>query len=34
MLENFSCAYASPTILLQGMLYLTDRQCYFYSPFN
>lgn len=34
MLDNFACAYASSKILLQGMLYLTNQACYFYSPFN
>ena len=34
VLDNFACAFNSPKILLQGMLYLTDKCCYFYSPFN
>jgi GRAM domain len=34
VLDNFACAFASSRILLQGMLYLTNRACYFYSPFN
>ena len=34
MLDNFACAFNSPKLLLQGMLYITDKNCYFYSPFN
>lgn len=34
VLDNFACAFTSSKILLQGMLYLTDQSCYFYSPFN
>ena len=34
VLDSFACAAASGTIVLQGKLYLTDRCCYFYSPFN
>jgi hypothetical protein len=33
VLENYACA-AHLKILLQGMLYVTDRCAYFYSPFN
>lgn len=31
--DDFACA-ANIKVLLQGMLYITDRACYFYSPFN
>ena len=35
VLDNFACAFKAPkSLLLQGMLYLTDKCCYFYSPFN
>lgn len=33
VLENYCCA-ARMSILLQGVLYVTDRAVYFYSPFN
>ena len=33
MLENYACA-ANVKLLLQGMLYVTDKNIYFYSPFN
>lgn len=33
VLENYCCA-ARMNILLQGMLYVTERAVYFYSPFN
>jgi hypothetical protein len=33
ILDNFACA-AKTSILLQGMLYVTNRAVYFYSPFN
>ena len=33
VLENYCCA-ARMKILLQGMLYVTQRNIYFYSPFN
>lgn len=33
LLENFHCAFES-NILLQGMIYLTNKRMYFYSPFN
>ena len=33
VLENYCCA-ARMKILLQGMLYLTEKAVYFYSPFN
>lgn len=33
VIDSYSCA-ASRKILLQGMLYVTDRSLYFYSPFN
>lgn len=33
VLENYSCA-ANCGILLQGMLYVTQLNVYFYSPFN
>ena len=33
VLENYCCA-ARMKILLQGMLYVTERNVYFYSPFN
>lgn len=33
VLENFACA-ASFTLLLQGMMYVTNKNVYFYSPFN
>jgi hypothetical protein len=33
VLENYACA-AHLKILLQGMMYVTDRCAYFYSPFN
>ena len=32
-MESYSCA-ASIRILLQGMLYVTNKSIYFYSPFN
>ena len=33
--DNFSCAFnCGSNMLLQGMLYLTNKSCYFYSPFN
>ena len=34
VLDNFTCAFTSSKILLQGMLYLTNNAIYFYSPFN
>lgn len=34
VLDNFNCAYSCQSILLQGMLYITDQYLYFYSPFN
>ena len=36
MLESFACATtpANTKIILQGKLYITDRCCYFYTPFN
>ena len=33
VIDSFACA-ASQKILLQGMLYVTDMNLYFYSPFN
>ena len=33
VVDSFVCA-ASQKILLQGMLYVTDKNLYFYSPFN
>ncbi len=33
VLENYCCA-ARMKILLQGMLYVTEKAVYFYSPFN
>ena len=33
VLENYACA-ANFTLLLQGMLYITNKNVYFYSPFN
>jgi len=33
VLENYACA-ANCKILLQGMLYVTNQNVYFYSPFN
>lgn len=33
VLENYCCA-ARMNILLQGMLYVTEKAAYFYSPFN
>ena len=33
VLESYCCA-ARMKILLQGMLYLTEKAVYFYSPFN
>ena len=33
VMESYSCA-ASIRILLQGMLYVTNKSIYFYSPFN
>ena len=33
VLESYCCA-ARMNILLQGMLYVTERAAYFYSPFN
>jgi len=36
VLESFACATtpANTKIILQGKLYITDRCCYFYTPFN
>ncbi len=36
MLDSFACATtpANSKLMLQGKLYITDRCCYFYSPFN
>ncbi len=34
VLDSFACAAANGALVLQGKLYLTDRCCYFYSPFN
>ena len=34
VLDNFGCAFHTQKLLLHGMLYLTDKSCYFYSPFN
>jgi hypothetical protein len=34
VLDNFACAFHTQKLLLHGMLYLTDKSCYFYSPFN
>jgi hypothetical protein len=36
VLDSFACATmpADTKLLLQGRLYITDRACYFYSPFN
>ena len=33
VLDNYACA-ASFTLLLQGMIYVTNKHVYFYSPFN
>lgn len=33
VLDNFACA-ASFKLLLQGMMYITNKNVYFYSPFN
>ena len=33
VLDNYACA-ASFKLLLQGMLYVTNKHVYFYSPFN
>ena len=33
VLENYCCA-ARMNILVQGMLYVTEKAVYFYSPFN
>ena len=33
VLDNFACA-AKTSILLQGMIYVTNNAVYFYSPFN
>jgi hypothetical protein len=36
VLDSFACATvpANSKIILQGKLYITDRCCYFYTPFN
>lgn len=36
VLDSFACATipADSKIMLQGKLYITDRCCYFYTPFN
>ena len=33
VLANYACA-AKCSILLQGMIYITNKALYFYSPFN
>ena len=33
VIANYACS-VTMTIVLQGMLYITDRNIYFYSPFN
>ena len=33
VIDNYACA-ASFKLLLQGMLYVTNKHVYFYSPFN
>ena len=36
VLDSFACATtpANTKLMLQGKLYITDRSCYFYTPFN
>ena len=33
LIDSFHCAFTNKALLLQGILYVTTRCCYFYSPF-